>query len=115
LILLDTPLEVTLTEAHPTVDSDDTTVTVAGYEDVASMAVLERPDGDTRSIGKRLVNSVTGRDDRYALLHRFTGTTAPHRAVGPVMTTAVGMSVLATRLSRSGGRRRVVNLVVTDP
>jgi hypothetical protein len=50
--------EITLTEAHPLTEGDETTLTIDGYDDVGSMLMLELTDGSTQSIGKQLVDDV---------------------------------------------------------
>jgi hypothetical protein len=48
---------------HELTDGDETTMTVADYEDVGSMYILELPDGTTRSVGKQLVTSVAEHEE----------------------------------------------------
>ncbi len=48
---------------HELTDDDETTMTVADYEDVGSMYILELQDGTTRSVGKQLVTSVTEHEE----------------------------------------------------
>jgi hypothetical protein len=54
---------VTFAEPHDLTDDGERTLVVSDYEDVGSMYILELPDGTTRSVGKQLVESITGTDD----------------------------------------------------
>jgi hypothetical protein len=49
--------QVELSEPHGIADGG-TSVTVADYEDVGSMYIFELEDGSTRSLGKRVVETV---------------------------------------------------------
>ncbi len=50
--------EVQFEDPHMLTDGDETSLTIADYEDVGSMLILELEDGMTRSVGKQLVESV---------------------------------------------------------
>ncbi|SDG28557.1 hypothetical protein [Halorientalis regularis] len=54
---------VTFAEPHSLTDGDDETMQVTGYEDVGSMYILELLNGETRSVGKQLVDDITETDD----------------------------------------------------
>ncbi len=54
---------VTFAEPHTLTDGDDTTVQVTGYEDVGSMYILELMNGETRSVGKQLVDDIADVDE----------------------------------------------------
>ncbi len=54
---------VEFAEPHALTDGDDRTLTVSGYDDFGSMYNLELPDGDTRSVGKQLVENITEVDE----------------------------------------------------
>ncbi|ESS10902.1 MAG: hypothetical protein A07HR60_02045 [uncultured archaeon A07HR60] len=50
--------EVQFEDPHMLTDGEETSLTIADYEDVGSMLILELEDGMTRSVGKQLVESV---------------------------------------------------------
>lgn len=50
---------VEFADAHVLTDGDDRTLTVNGYDDFGSMYSLELPDGNSRSVGKQLVENIT--------------------------------------------------------
>jgi hypothetical protein len=54
---------VEFVESHALTDGDSRTLTVDGYDDFGSMYNLELPDGNTRSVGKQLVEGITEVDD----------------------------------------------------
>jgi hypothetical protein len=54
---------VEFAEPHTLTDGDGQTLTVSGYDDFGSMYNLELPDGDTRSVGKQLVEDITEIDE----------------------------------------------------
>jgi hypothetical protein len=58
-----TQYTVEFAEPHTLTDGDDRTLTVSEYDDFGSMYNLELPNGDTRSVGKQLVESITEIDD----------------------------------------------------
>jgi hypothetical protein len=58
-----TQYSVEFAEPHTLTDGDDRTLTVSEYDDFGSMYNLELPNGDTRSVGKQLVESITEIDD----------------------------------------------------
>lgn len=55
---------VEFTEPHSLTDGDELTLTISGYDDFGSMYNFELPNGDTRSVGKQLVKSITDADDQ---------------------------------------------------
>lgn len=57
-----TEYTVEFAESHPLTDGDNRTLTVSGYDDFGSMYNLELPNGDTRSVGKQLVENITEAD-----------------------------------------------------
>jgi hypothetical protein len=54
---------VEFAEPHALTDGDDRTLTVDGYDDFGSMYNLELTDGNTRSVGKQLVENITEVDE----------------------------------------------------
>ncbi len=57
-----TQYTVEFAEPHALTDDDGRTLTVSGYDDLGSMYSLDLPDGDTRSVGKQLVERITEAD-----------------------------------------------------
>jgi hypothetical protein len=50
---------VEFADPHILTDGDDRTLIISGYDDYGSMYSLELPDGNSRSVGKQLVESIT--------------------------------------------------------
>jgi hypothetical protein len=59
-----TQYTVEFAEPHTLTDGDDRTLIVTTYDDLGSMYSLELTDGNTRSVGKQLVESITEIDDQ---------------------------------------------------
>ena len=55
---------VEFADPHVLTDGDDRTLTVSEYDDFGSMYSLELPDGNSRSVGKQLVESITEVDSQ---------------------------------------------------
>jgi|APHM01.1.fsa_nt_gi hypothetical protein len=55
---------VEFAEPHVLTDGDDRALTVDEYDDLGSMYTLELPNGDTRSVGKQLIENITEADDQ---------------------------------------------------
>ncbi|MFB6252701.1 MAG: hypothetical protein ABEI27_13645 [Halobellus sp.] len=55
---------VEFADPHVLTDDDDRTLTVSGYDDFGSMYSFELPDGNSRSVGKQLVESITEADSQ---------------------------------------------------
>lgn len=58
----DTMYKISFEKPHKLTDGDETTLTVADYDDVGSMFILELEGGTTRSVGKQLIESVEESD-----------------------------------------------------
>lgn len=57
-----TQYTVEFAEPHVLTDGDDRSLTADDYDDLGSMYTLKLPNGDTRSVGKQLVENITETD-----------------------------------------------------
>lgn len=63
-MLMMTHYIVEFAEPHALTDGDDRTLTISEYDDFGSMYSLELPNGDSRSVGKQLIESISEADDQ---------------------------------------------------
>lgn len=63
-MLMMTDYIVEFAEPHALTDGDDRTLTISEYDDFGSMYSLELPNGDSRSVGKQLIESISEANDQ---------------------------------------------------